>query len=64
MIEHKIIKTETRKEFGDYVIRLIKDGYVWLNGDAEITSEPWNMYEENTAITIHENSKKFGYIRI
>lgn len=57
-----IIPTKTQAEFIDEVTRLIQSGYTWLNGDIQIFSSLWEVYDEDTAITTNDDLKVFGYV--
>ena len=57
-----IIPTKTQAEFIDEVTRLIQSGYTWLNGDTQIFSSLWEVYDEDTAITTNDDLKVFGYV--
>ena len=57
-----IIPTKTQAEFIDEVTRLIQNGYTWLNGDTQIFSSLWEVYDEDTAITTNDDLKVFGYV--
>lgn len=57
-----IVPTKTQAEFIDEVTRLIQNGYTWLNGDTQIFSSLWEVYEEDTAITTNDDLKVFGYV--
>lgn len=57
-----IIPTKTQAEFIDEVTRLIQSGYTWLNGDTQIFSSLWEVYDEDTAITTNDELKVFGYV--
>lgn len=57
-----IIPTKTQAEFIDEVTRLIQNGYTWLNGDTQIFSSLWEVYDEDTAITTNDELKVFGYV--
>lgn len=57
-----IIPTKTQAEFIDEVTRLIQNGYTWLNGDTQIFSSLWEVYDEDTAITTNDDLKIFGYV--
>lgn len=57
-----IIPTKTQAEFIDEVTRLIQNGYTWLNGDTQIFSSLWEVYDEDTAITTNDDVKVFGYV--
>lgn len=57
-----IIPTKTQAEFIDEVTRLIQTGYTWLNGDTQIFSSLWEVYDEDTAITTNDELKVFGYV--
>lgn len=57
-----IILTKTQAEFIDEVTRLIQTGYTWLNGDTQIFSSLWEVYDEDTAITTNDDLKVFGYV--
>lgn len=57
-----IIPTKTQAEFIDEVTRLIQNGYTWLNGDTQIFSSLWEVYDEDTAIATNDELKVFGYV--
>lgn len=57
-----IIPTKTQAEFIDEVTRLIQSGYTWLNGDTQIFSSLWEVYDEDTAIATNDDLKVFGYV--
>lgn len=57
-----IIPTKTQAEFIDEVTRLIQNGYTWLNGDTQIFSSLWEVYDEDTAIITNDELKVFGYV--
>lgn len=57
-----IIPTKTQAEFIDEVTRLIQSGYTWLNGDTQIFSSLWEVYDEDTAISTNDELKVFGYV--
>lgn len=57
-----IIPTKTQAEFIYEVTRLIQSGYTWLNGDTQIFSSLWEVYDEDTAITTNDDLKAFGYV--
>lgn len=57
-----IIPTKTQAEFIDEVTRLIQNGYTWLNGDTQIFSSLWEVYDEDTAISTNDELKVFGYV--
>lgn len=59
-----IIPTKTQAEFIDEVTRLIQNGYTWLNGDTQIFSSLWEVYDEDTAITTNDELKVFGYVDV
>lgn len=57
-----IIPTKTQADFIDEVTRLIQSGYTWLNGDTQIFSSLWEVYDEDTAISTNDELKVFGYV--
>lgn len=59
-----IIPTKTQAEFIDNVTRLIQNGYTWLNGDTDIFSSLWEVYDEDTAISTNDELKLFGYVDV
>lgn len=59
-----IIPTKTQAEFIDEVTRLIQSGYTWLNGDTQIFSSLWEVYDEDTAISTNDELKVFGYVDV
>lgn len=59
-----IIPTKTQAGFIDTVTRLIQNGYTWTNGDTDIYSSLWEVYEDETAIKTNDDLRIFGYIYV